>query len=237
MTKTIQVALATLLFPALLSATTLTLSVDFTAHPRENIGSNTSGLTEYKTGSTNRVGGAGSSADRFVDNAVLGFNLPTFGSFSEIESAEFAVTLTGKAQQAGYNTDLYLFNSGVTPSALPAGDVMWNTDGEDVRVNVVRIMATFTDPNTANNSRPMASLTSAQLEGFYNENGTPTQTTIWFRMNLDKRTVGTNRYEFNVSGAELTVIPEPRVYAALFGMFALGVVFYRRRFKQADRVV
>jgi hypothetical protein len=68
-----------------------------------------------------------------VDNPILGFNLPAFDSFTVIEGAEFAATVTAANQEAGFATVLYLFNSGITPSALAPGDALWNTDGLDTR--------------------------------------------------------------------------------------------------------
>lgn len=195
------------------------------AYARDNIGSATSQQPEYIPGSSNQVGGAGNSEDRFVDNAIVGFDLPTLGSLSDVEGAEFAVTLTGKAivnssiPDRNFNTDLYVFNAGITPSQLPPADVLWNTDGLDERGNVSVVMTGLATPDTENGTRLTASLTPAELEAFYNEDGTPRQEAIWFRMNLDDRSTITTRYEYDLDGAEFTMQypvaelqPHPRVW-------------------------
>lgn len=228
-------AFASLFLPALLPAAII-VGVDFNHHVRDNIGSNTSQEPAYGTGATNRVGGAfGAAADRVLDNAVIGFNLPTFQSFAVIEGAEFSVPLTGKSNfitsDTSKKTDLYLFNTGVTPSSMDPADVLWNTDGEDTRGNVSLVLGSYLTFESDIGTRPIATLTAAQLESFYNSDGTPAQTTIWFRLNLDARETGLARYEIQASDAELSIIPEPRVYAALFGVFALGLVLLNRRLR------
>lgn len=209
-----------------------TIPVDTIDHVRDNIGSATSQVAEYNTGSSNRVGGAGSATGRFIDNAILGFNLPTLGSFSEISGAEFYVTLTGTAvvdasmPDRNFSTDLYLFNAGVTPSELAPVDVLWNTDGLDERGNVSLLMGAFATPETEIGLRLMASLDAARLEDFYNEDGTPTQNTIWFRMNLDNRSTITTRYEYALDGAELMILPEDPDISRPFDL-VIGAVNFR----------
>ncbi|MFO7726497.1 MAG: hypothetical protein R6V45_13240, partial [Oceanipulchritudo sp.] len=209
-----------------------TVPVDTIDHVRDNIGSATSEEPEYLTGSSNRVGGAGSATGRFVDNAILGFNLPTLGSSAEISGAEFYVTLTGTAvvdatmPDRDFSTDLYLFNAGVTPSELAPGDVLWNTDGLDERGNVSLVMGAFATPGTEIGLRLMASLDAARLEDFYNEDGTPTQSTIWFRMNLDNRSTITTRYEYALDGAELMILPDDPDISRPFDL-VIGAVNFR----------
>ncbi len=111
---------------------------------------------------------------------------------------------------------------------MPSGTLMvWTLAG-----NVALIDDAFTVASTPNGSLRTASITTAQLADFYNPDSTPTQTTIWFRMNMDNRVTGVNRYEYDISNAKLTVVPEPRVYAALLGMLALGLVVAHRGTKK-----
>ena len=219
------------------SAEISTVPADTIDHVRDNIGSATIQEPEYLTGSSNRVGGAGSATSRFIDNAILGFNLPTLGSFSEIAGAEFHVTLTGTAvvdatiPERNFNTDLYLFNPGVTPSELVPEDVLWNTDGLDERGNVSLLMGAFATPDTEIGLRLMATVTPAELEDFYNEDGTPRQSTIWFRMNLDNRSTITTRYEYPLEEAELMLIPDDpdivRPFAQVIGAVNFRDDYYR----------
>ncbi len=228
MTKTVRFGLLGLLLPALLPASAI-ISVDFTHFTREF---HSDGSVVFNADAVqNNVGSGGAADTRNLTAPILGFNLPSFGSSAVIESGTFAVELTRIFQHGGRTADLYMFNPGVNPSALDPEAAHWSGPGIDERGDVTLLAESFATSGTAL-GMVTADLTGLQLQGFYDASGDPTQSTIWFRMNLDANVLpDIRRYEFDVAGAELTIIPEPRVYAALFGVFALAWVLYRRRLK------
>lgn len=58
---------------------------------------------------------------------------------------------------------------------------------------------------------------------------TGSETAITFRIYTKTPTTNFHRTQLNTVELYATAIPEPRVYAALFGLFALGFVAWRRR--------
>lgn len=57
----------------------------------------------------------------------------------------------------------------------------------------------------------------------------PSESTFYLQFQTDDVSGGGSRDEFGIDNLSVTVVPEPSTYVAVLGVFALGLVAYRRR--------
>lgn len=189
----------------------------------------------------NLVGNSGPENSRRTGNLLFGFELPTLTDAPG--SGTFSFTRTGTNGTWSWGVTLYAFAPGINPRTLGNADPnsVFYMGAADPSTDVILIQSqviTFSSP--ADGDRVHVNLTplfqgSGPLAAFYNSDGTPATTNIWFRLSPDATVSGTSRVRVeNVIGSadeptlSIAPIPEPATISFIAGLLALlGVVLVR----------
>jgi hypothetical protein len=151
---------------------------------------------------------------------VIGFTLPTLAPGETIDAATFSITISSSNNGGGTN-NVSLFGL-TTTNPDGTGTSLYSTSAAGA------ISSTFTNTNATAGDTPTADVLTF-VNSFYTGGGVPSQTEIFFRLNVNTATFATvNRASFATDTAELSlnVVPEPS--AAMLGALG-GLALLRRR--------
>lgn len=170
---------------------------------------NNNGTASY-SGTANATLGGNGTGGNMVRGPVIGFALPVLTG--SLEEMTFRYTITGQTNNPQFNGHIYIFNPEVTPSAADALDAWWAGEAADDRGLVRTVSLDAINPGLTYPAVVSVTLGSDMLEGFYDENGSPTSAEgkIWFRLSPGKTAVlGANyqvhRYNTDPASARLSV--------------------------------
>ena len=209
----------------------------------QNSGSSYPGTGYYTSVdySPDLVGASGASGSREHYNQVKFFTLPTLGAGEIITGASLIYTVTAVRDDTTDNN--VTLHSYVMDTVNPTGTgtTFFEQDATPA-ADVYAVGAYFYNPSgTAEvDIDPDAVVTNvvagdalAYLLGLYS-GSTPSQSTVWFRFNIDSNqgtTLDRYRVQTGTATLELTVIPEPASAATLLLGVALAAAI-RRRFQR-----
>jgi hypothetical protein len=153
------------------------------------------GVPFYTATPSNVIGKSGTAGAQRAANSIQGFYLPTLDQAPA--EATYTIAKTGhNGNPNDWSAQIYIFEPQVTPEMENAADVFWSGSIADPRSLARPLALNAFDIDTANGNLSFT-LTSADLAGFYNPDGTPASANgmIWFRVNPGKPHEEINNFE------------------------------------------
>jgi hypothetical protein len=197
----------------------------------------------YSTSPSNLIGATGGGTSRSHRIPVFGFLLPDIGAGQAVIGANFSFTATDMRDHSSVtnpNLDFYALNT-VNPETTgtdffrqdntPGANELFVGTFSVTRKNTTGAQESIASPN-GDVSEGLTGPALTYLQSLYNPDGTPTQSEIFFRLNIDSNqgVAQLDRYVINVTSPALAIeaIPEPS--SILLGSLAcMGGLLRRRR--------